>query len=347
MAANSTPVAPPPLPTQMAEFGQTLPANTIKPAQMKTYVHPEWCPGCGDFGILNAVHQAITGLGIPPWEVQLFAGIGCSGRSSFYVQSYGVHTLHGRVLPYALGGKMINPKLTVIAAGGDGDGYGIGAGHFLHAGRRNVDVTYIVFNNEVYGLTKGQASPTLAQGAQPKSLPAPNINQAINPLAMAVNAGYTFVARSYAFDAKHLKKTLMAAIEHRGMAIVDILQPCPTYNDIHTKDFFSGTIEAPSGEDMPRTYYLEETGYNGVVQNPSDEAEIQTKKLAAIQKAYEVEDRIPLGIYYQVALPTFEDRLKENIPALREHTPIELPFYDPETMEANTDLSELIASFTI
>lgn len=345
MATKPAPFAPPPLPTLSPEFGKRLAENTIKPSQMKTYVHPEWCPGCGDFGIINAVHQAITSLGIPPWETQMFAGIGCSGRSSFYVQTYGVHTLHGRVLPFALGAKMINPKLSIIAVGGDGDGYGIGAGHFVHAGRRNVDLTYVVYNNEVYGLTKGQAAPTLAEGAQPKSLPLPNINQAINPLALAINSGYTFVARSYAFDAKHLKKTLIQAIEHRGMALVDVFQPCPTYNDIHTKDYYSGSLEGQA--DIPRTYYLEETGYNGVVQNPSDAAEIQAKQLAAIQRAYSVEERVPLGIYYQVNLPTFEDRLKQNIPALNEHIPIELPFFDPNTLEATTDLAPARDAFVI
>jgi 2-oxoglutarate/2-oxoacid ferredoxin oxidoreductase subunit beta len=145
-------------------------------------------------------------------------------------------------LPFAQGTKLANPDLEVIAIGGDGDGYGIGAGHFMQAGRRNIDMTYIVHDNQVYGLTKGQAAPTQGLGEQTKSLPEPNINSAVNPIMLALASGYTFISRSYAFDSRHLKETIKRAMAHRGLALVDVLQPCPTYNDINTKDWYGARI---------------------------------------------------------------------------------------------------------
>src|SRR6478672_5697538 len=166
----------------------------------KTEVHNNWCPGCGDFGILAAIQGALAQLQLPPHRVATFSGIGCSGKTPHYLRTYGFHTLHGRVLPVATGAKLANLGLTVLAVGGDGDGYGIGAGYFVNAGRRNLDFTYIVFNNAVYGLTKGQASPTLPKGSKTKSLPEQTILEGINPIALAVGAGYTFIARGYALD---------------------------------------------------------------------------------------------------------------------------------------------------
>jgi 2-oxoglutarate/2-oxoacid ferredoxin oxidoreductase subunit beta len=246
-------------------------------------------------------------------------------------------------LPFALGAKLSNPKLTVMAVGGDGDGYGIGAGHFVHAGRRNIDLTYMVFDNEVYGLTKGQASPTLTRGAQPKSLPLPNISNAINPMALALSCGYTFIARSYAFDAKHLKATIQAAVQHRGMALINILQPCPTYNDIHTKEFFAETVEREGGN-IPRVYYLDQEGYDGKVKNPNDMVEVTEKRLQAFEKANSIEDRVPLGIYYQINLPTYDDLLAQNMPILQQYTPLELPYVDANK-KPTTDLMSAMKDF--
>lgn len=309
----------------------------LKGFQLKSDKNPDWCPGCGDFGIVNSIQQALAELQIPPWEVYYFTGVGCSGKANHYIQTYAAHTLHGRVLPFSLGAKMANPKLTVLAGGGDGDGYGIGAGHFVHAGRRNVDMTYIVFDNEVYGLTKGQASPTLERGAKPKSLPLPNINQNINPLTLALASGYTFIARSYAFDAKHLKKTIMEAINHPGMALVDVLQPCPTYNDLHTKEYWGGSFEK-NGQEMPRVYYLDEKGYDGKVANPDSMEEVTRKR----QEAYELMttrgDQEPLGVFYQIELPTYDQLMKVNIPSLKDYAPIDVPFHDANNV-ATTDLS--------
>ncbi len=319
-----------------------MPTIQLKPKDYKSDVHPDWCPGCGDFGIVNVIQQVFADLQLDPSKVMMYSGVGCSSKTPHFIKTYGVHTLHGRSLPFAIGSKLANPELTVVTAGGDGDGYGIGAGHFLNAGRRNVNITYIVYDNEVYGLTKGQASPTLSLGAQPKSLPLPNPNSGINPLAIAIAAGYTFVARSYAFDAKHLKATLKAAIEHKGMAIVDVLQPCPTYNNLHTKDWFAEEIEI-SGAKYPRTYHIDEQGYDGKVHNPSDENEIQAKKLQALQKVMGQEPQIAMGVFYQVELPTFLDRVKPNIPLLNQYVSAKMPIEDSATHKPTTDLSEAYA----
>jgi 2-oxoglutarate ferredoxin oxidoreductase subunit beta len=166
----------------------------FKMSDYRTDVFVDWCPGCGDFGILSAIHMALAELGIEPHRAVLDSGIGCSGKVPHFVNAYGVHTLHGRTLPFATGIKLANPDLEVIAVGGDGDGLGIGVGHFVNTGRRNIDMTYIIHDNGVYGLTKGQASPTLKLGLRTKSLPKPNINEGINPIALASAAGYTFIA---------------------------------------------------------------------------------------------------------------------------------------------------------
>jgi 2-oxoglutarate ferredoxin oxidoreductase subunit beta len=325
---------------------ENLLKTPLKGSQLKSDVHADWCPGCGDFGITNSIQQAIAGLGLKPWETFVVSGVGCSGKVPHYIHTYGMHTLHGRSLAFAQGAKIANPNLTVVAAGGDGDGYGIGAGHFVHAGRRNLDMTYVVFNNEVYGLTKGQASPTLAQGAQPKSLALPNPVQALNPIALALACGYTFIARSYAFDAKHLKETLMKAIQHKGMALVDVLQPCPTYNNLHTKDYFAEMVDV-GGSQVPRVYYLEQDGYDGVVKNPNDVHEVNEKMNQCFERAHRHEERVALGVYFQIQKPTLMDMMQQNIPLLNEFAPVELPYFDEQTGLATTDISKAASEFVI
>jgi len=183
----------------------------LKLSDLKTDVHNDWCPGCGDFGIEAGLKMALTELPIDINKLVLFSGIGCSGKIVHFTNASGVHTLHGRVLPFAQGAKLANPDLEVIAIGGDGDGLGIGVGHFVHAGRRNIDMTYIIHDNGVYGLTKGQASPTLHLGMQTKSLPMPNINTNVDPIMLALASGFTFIARTYAYNTKHLKETVKKA----------------------------------------------------------------------------------------------------------------------------------------
>jgi 2-oxoglutarate ferredoxin oxidoreductase subunit beta len=311
----------------------------LKPSDFKTDVFADWCPGCGDFGIMTALQMAFAELGLEPHQVVMVSGIGCSGKEPHNVKAYGVHTLHGRTLPFATGIKVANPELVVLAIGGDGDGLGIGAGHFVNTGRRNLDITYIIHNNGVYGLTKGQASPTLKLGLKTKALPKPNINEAVNPIALALVAGYTFVARSYAYDVKHLKETIKQAIQHKGLAFIDALQPCPTYNDINTREWYGGEDRKDPQTRKPqsRLYKLEETGYDPVVHSLAEEFE---KKMRAMDKAREWGDRIPIGVFYRNELqPTFVDRITSRIPFYRTNPPAKQRISD-ENGDSTADLTE-------
>jgi 2-oxoglutarate/2-oxoacid ferredoxin oxidoreductase subunit beta len=281
----------------------------------KSDVHIDWCPGCGDFAIVTALQMAMAEIGLPPHKWAIVSGVGCSAKTPHYLKAYGAHTIHGRLLPYAIGVKLSNPDLTVVGVGGDGDGLGIGAGHFVNAGRRNVDLTYLFFNNGVYGLTKGQASPTLKLGAKPKSLPSPNINEGINPLWVAIAAGYTWVGRTYSFDVKHMKEMIVKAVRHKGLAFLDILQPCPTYNDLQTKDWYSAkdAKDPASGEAGQRLYRLETRGHNPTVRAAEEQ---DAKMLKAIELAAEWGDRIPIGVFYENPLvSTFEERIANRTPS--------------------------------
>lgn len=311
----------------------------------KTDVNIDWCPGCGDFGITASIQMALAELRFAPWRVTVVSGVGCSSKTPHFVKTYGVHTLHGRTLPFALGAKMANPDIEVVAVGGDGDGYGIGAAHFMHAGRRNIDLAYIVFNNEVYGLTKGQASPTLGLGQKPKSLPLPNVNEGINPLALALSAGYTFIARSYAFAGAHLKETIKRAILHRGMALVDVLQPCPTYNDLHNKEWFSQMVEI-HGQQKPRCFDIEKDGYNGKVSDPNNLDEVAAKKKQAFEMANYRGEQVPIGVLYQIELPTYYERIAANAPILNQYTPASLPTADAAS-RPTTDLAKPLESLLV
>jgi len=312
----------------------------LKPSDFKTDVFADWCPGCGDFGIMTALQMALAELGLQPHQVVLVSGIGCSGKEAHNVKAYGVHTLHGRTLPFATGIKVANPDLEVIAIGGDGDGLGIGAGHFVNTGRRNLDITYIIHDNGVYGLTKGQASPTLRLGVKTKAIPKPNINQALNPIALALMTGYTFVARSYAYDVQHLKNTIIEGIQHKGLAFIDVLQPCPTYNDINTKEWYAGEDikDAGTGKARGRLYKLGDVGYDPAVQNVDDDF---STKIAALNKAQEWGDRIPIGVFYKNELePTFLERISRRIPFYMTNPPAKQVISDAAGM-SNADLTEL------
>ena len=262
---------------------------------------------------MNGLQMAFAEIGLEPHQIVLVSGIGCSGKEPHNVKCYGVHTLHGRSLPFALGIKAANPNIEVVAIGGDGDGLGIGAGHFVNAGRRNVDMTYIIHNNGVYGLTKGQASPTLRREQKTKSLPRPNVNEPVNPIGLALISGFTFAARSYAYDVRHLKDTIKLAMQHKGMAFVECLQPCPTYNDITTKAWYSGEDRKDTqGKPQSRLYKLEETGWDPLVKDWNEDF---TKKVAALEKTQEWGDRIPIGVFYKNELePTFQERYSKRIP---------------------------------
>lgn len=201
-------------------------------------VKPNWCPGCGDFSVQAAIQRAAANVGLEPEELVVVSGIGCSGRISGYIHSYGFHGVHGRALPIAQGIKMANRELTVIAAGGDGDGFAIGMGHTVHAIRRNIDITYIVMDNQIYGLTKGQTSPRSQVGFKTKSTPEGSIEAPISAMELALTAGATFVAQGFSSDLKGLVSLIEQGIQHKGFAFINVFSPCVTFNKVNTYDWF-------------------------------------------------------------------------------------------------------------
>lgn len=215
----------------------------LKLADYKTDEASWWCPGCGDFGVLAALQRAVMELGRRPEDVAIVAGIGCSGKIGNYINSYNIHTTHGRTMPVALGVKLANRELTVIAAGGDGDGFAIGMGHFVHALRRNPDITYVVMDNQIYGLTKGQASPTSMEGFETRSTPQGSIEHPVRQLQLAITSGATFVAQGFSSKQKQLVDILKAAINHRGFSLVNTISPCVTFNKVNTYDYYKAELK--------------------------------------------------------------------------------------------------------
>lgn len=301
----------------------------VERGDFRTPVFVDWCPGCGNFGVLSALRTAFSELKLPPSQTVIFSGVGCHSKLPHFVNTYGVETLHGRTLPFAVGAKLANPELEVVAVMGDGDGLGIGAGHFVNTGRRNIDITVLIHDNGVYGLTKGQASPTLRLGLKTKSLPKPNINEGVNPIALALAAGYTFIARGYAYDVRHLKDMVKAGVKHKGLAVIIVQQPCPTYNDVNTREWYGGEdrVDPTTGKPVPRIYRLEDTGYDGVVHKPE---EAFPKYMAALTKAQEWGEKIPIGVFYQNELvPAYHERILERIPGYLENPPVKQEISDP------------------
>lgn len=255
---------------------------------LKLYQSPEpptWCPGCGDFGILAAVKRALAKLEIPPHRALIISGIGCGSKLPHYMKVNGFHGIHGRALPIATGAKLANHEMNVLVVAGDGDSYGIGGNHLLHACRRNPDITHLVEDNRIYGLTKGQYSPTSEEGFITVTSPQGTVELGVNPLAVAIAAGASFVARGYVGDLEHLTGLIAQGVQHRGYALIDILQPCVTFNRVHTYDFYNRQV-----------YKLEETDYD-----PHD-------RRAAFHKVEEWGERIPIGILYREERPTHEER---------------------------------------
>ena len=260
--------------------------------QFRNKVKPNWCPGCGDFSVLAAMQRAFANLGLEPEDVALVSGIGCSGRISGYLNAYGFHGIHGRALPIAQGLKLANRDLTVVAAGGDGDGFAIGMGHTIHAIRRNVDITYIVMDNQVYGLTKGQTSPRSDMGFKTKSTPKGSIESPLSPMEMALTAGAGFVAQGFSSDLKQLTRLIEEGIKHKGFSLINVYSPCVTYNKINTYDWFKDHL----------VNLEEEEGYD-----PSD-------RIMAMQKLMEHNSLVTGIIYQDKDRPSYEDM----IPGFRE-----------------------------
>lgn len=209
----------------------------------KTQEKSWWCPGCGDFGVLAAMQKALVAVGAEPSTTAIIAGIGCSGKLGNYINSYNIHVTHGRTLPAALGVKLANRDLLVLAAGGDGDAYAIGMGHFLHALRRNVNITYIVMDNHIYGLTKGQTSPTSETGFHTKTTPEGSIDRPVHPLMLAVSAGATFVAQGFSSWQPQLARLIQQGIKHPGFSLINVISPCVTYNKVNSYDWYKKTLK--------------------------------------------------------------------------------------------------------
>ncbi len=251
------------------------------------HVKPTWCPGCGDFGVLNAIKGALAQLGLAPQDVLIVTGIGCGSKLPDYMLAYGLLTLHGRPLPFAQGAKLANPDLHVIVVDGDGDAYGIGGNHLIHAARRNPDITHVVENNQVYGLTKGQYSPTSDHGFVSKTSPRGSIEQPFSPTTLTFAGGAGFVARGFAGAPKDLARIIAEAIEFPGYAHVDVLQPCTVFNKTNTYDWY-----------RDRGYEVE------------DGAELANRS-AAWERVQEWGERIPLGVLYREdpPKPTYEAQM--------------------------------------
>lgn len=252
--------------------------------EFKTSEKSWWCPGCGDFGVLAALQQALVNLHLEPENVALIAGIGCSGKIGNYINGYNFHVVHGRTLPTAQTLKLANRDLTVLAMGGDGDGFAIGMGHYMHALRRNVNMTYIVMDNHIYGLTKGQVSPTSDPGMKTKyTTTAGNIERPVMPLELAISAGCTFVAQGYSSQTKQLSAIIEAAIKHNGFSFVNAISPCVTYNMINTFDFYKSSLK------------------------PLEADYDNHDKLAALKAIHETNSLLTGLIYEEEGVPAYDD----------------------------------------
>jgi 2-oxoglutarate/2-oxoacid ferredoxin oxidoreductase subunit beta len=281
-------------------------------------IRPTWCPGCGDYGIWNALKRAFVEAGYAPEDLIMVSGIGCGSKMNDYMRINGLHSLHGRAVPVATGVRLANTGHKVIAVHGDGDGYGEGGNHFLHAARRNVGFVDLVENNHVYGLTRGQVSPTSRLGFKTSTSPSGALDRPVNPVALALSQGATFVARGLSLDLPQLQYLVTEALNHRGYALIDVLQVCVTYNRVMSYEWY-----------RERAYKVEEEeGYD-----PSD-------RQAAMVKAMEFpgDGRIPTGILYRTEdVPAYE----EGIATLEAGPLVDQPL----RIRPEEDFQELLAEF--
>ena len=269
-------------------------------------VKPDWCPACGNFAQLSAMKAVLAELGIEPHNTVVVSGIGCSSNLPEFIKAYGFHGLHGRALPVASAIKWANPKLTVIAYGGDGDGFFEGTQHFYHTAKRNVDITYIVSDNQIFGLTTGQASPTSEIGFKSKTTPYGNIEETTNPLTFGLAAGATFVARGFSGDPKHLNEIIKRGIQHRGFSFIDVMSPCVTFNKLNTYDYFRKRVYKYEAKDL-------------------------TDFASAYKISQEWGDKIPIGIFYEKSERSYIDM---------DPVASEIPMIDIEPVKLNEKLVE-------
>ncbi|MHB1160633.1 MAG: 2-oxoacid:ferredoxin oxidoreductase subunit beta [Chloroflexota bacterium] len=248
---------------------------------------PTWCPGCGDFGVLNAVYNVMKEKGFDPKDVVVVSGIGCSSRLPFFVSTYGFHGVHGRTMPIATGLKVARPDLAVLVMGGDGDAFAIGGGHFIHAARRNLNVTYVIMDNSIYGLTKGQTSPTSHAGFTTKTTPQGSIDRSVNPLLLALTTGATFVARGFSGQPKELAELIVRGMEHKGLSVIDVYSPCPTFNKVNTFKFYREMVKP-----LP--------------------ADHRSADLGEAMRVARSEDPLRVGVFYREEVASFEEGIEAH-----------------------------------
>ena len=277
-------------------------------------VKPNWCPGCGDFSVQASIQRAAANVGLEPEQLAVVSGIGCSGRISGYIHAYGFHGIHGRALPIAQGLRLANRELTVIASGGDGDGFAIGMGHTIHAILRNMNITYIVMDNQIYGLTKGQTSPRSAFGFKTKSTPAGSVENALSPLEIALAAGATFVAQSFSSNLQQLTHVIEEGLKHEGFSFINVFSPCVTFNKINTYDWFKEHI----------------------VNLDEDESYDPTDRVAAMAKVMET-NSLCCGIIYQNKERKSYEELVPNFS--------KEPLAKQDLMLSREDFESLVAEF--
>jgi 2-oxoglutarate ferredoxin oxidoreductase subunit beta len=261
--------------------------TALEPKEYKSAIPPTWCLGCGDYGVLNSLYKAFSELHIDYDNTVIVSGIGCSSRFPFFVKTYGVHTVHGRVLPVAMGVKLANPNLRVVATGGDGDGFSIGGGHVPHICRKNVDITYIIMDNRIYGLTKGQVAPTSDLGMVTSTTPYGSPDNPVNPLAFCLVYGATFVAQGYSGSPKEIAGLIKQGMEHKGFSYINLVSPCPTFNKTNTFQTFKDLVE-PLPADHDRT-----------------------NRAKAVELALNSEGKIRTGVFFEAKTPDYQERLDE------------------------------------
>ncbi len=284
----------------------------LKPAEYKSDIEPTWCPGCGDFTVVRALTQAFSELRLPPENIVQVSGIGCSSRAPLFMRTYGAHTLHGRAIPFAIGVKLANPELTVICDVGDGDLFSIGAGHNPHVARRNVDITVICMDNQVYGLTKNQVSPTSREGLYGSLTPYGTVDKPLNPIATMLAYGATFVAQTYSGNPKHMTEIFKQAIMHKGFAFVNVISPCPTFNKVDTFKYYREKVE-DINKDPEAVCELIECPTKDINERGHDPTDYKMALELAfhdLDHYYDPEAPVPIGIFYKSEEPSYEEKVE-------------------------------------
>lgn len=265
----------------------------LKPKEYRSDIEPTWCPGCGDFAVTAAICNALSALKIDPDATVLVSGIGCSSRLPLWMRTFGFHSCHGRAVPVAVGMKLARPELVVVVTIGDGDAFSIGGGHLPHVVRRNVDLTVVVMDNQIYALTKNQISPTSREGLKGTTTPFGNPDPPMNVLLTMLTYGATFVAQAFAGNPKVTGEIIRKGIEHRGFSFINVISPCPTFNRVDTFEYYRARVQ----------------NIDEFHQDKTDKARAMELAEQSLNHTWDPEAKVPVGIFYQVERPTYEDKI--------------------------------------